>query len=176
MSETTMPAIEAEVVDSSESEQQSYEIAFHILPTVAEGEVSGVFEKIKALITKDHGVIFDEEAPLRFELAYEIVKKQEDKNRKYTSAYFGWIRFKTEATAIAVLLEEMDSKPEILRYMTIKLSKTEEENPFRFHEAIESFKMITTINEANVVDGEVVLEEVATHDVVAEEKVEPVVA
>ena len=176
MSETTMPAIEAEVVDSSESEQQSYEIAFHILPTVAEGEVQGVFEKIKALVTKDHGVIFDEEAPLRFELAYEIVKKQEDKNRKYTSAYFGWIRFKTEATAIAVLLEEMDSKPEILRYMTIKLSKTEEENPFRFHEAIESFKMITTINEANVVDGEVVLEEVATHDVVAEEKVEPVVA
>ena len=176
MSETTMPAAEAEVVASSESEQNSYEIAFHILPTVAEGEVQGVFESIKALITKDQGVIFDEEAPLRFELAYEIVKKHEDKNRKYASAYFGWIRFKTEATAIAVLLEEMDTKPEILRYMTIKLSKTEEENPFRFHEAIESFKMVTTIDEADVVEEEVVIDEVATDDVVAEEKVEPVVA
>ena len=37
MSENNMPAAEA----------ASYELAFHVLPTVAEGEVSAVFDKIK---------------------------------------------------------------------------------------------------------------------------------
>ena len=73
MSETTMPAAEAAPV-LLDDERNAYELAFHILPTVAEGEVPGVFDSIKALITKDKGEIFDEEAPERFELAYEIVK------------------------------------------------------------------------------------------------------
>lgn len=161
MSETTMPAAEAEVVADSEVELQSYELAFHILPTVAEGEVSNVFESIKSRITKDAGAIFDEEAPLRFELAYEIVKTLEGKNRKYTSAYFGWVRFKAQAIKIAHLLEEIETTPEVLRHILIKLTKTEEENLFRFHEAIESFKMVTTIDEEDlvadeIVDGEVI--------------------
>ena len=74
MSETTMPAAEANVV--LENEQNSYELAFHILPTVAEGEVAGVYEALKAQIIKDGGTITDEEAPERFELAYEIVKRR----------------------------------------------------------------------------------------------------
>ena len=154
MSETTMPAAEASTEVSFEIERNSYELAFHILPTVAEGEVQGVFDSIKALITKDQGEIFDEESPERFELAYEIVKQQEGKNRKFTSAYFGWVRFKAPATSIVLLLEEVDGKSEVLRHILIKLSKTEEENPFRFHESIESFKMVTTIDEAELVADE----------------------
>ena len=100
-----MPA--AEVSDAMlENEHNSYELAFHILPTVAEGEVLGVFSAIESLITKDGGTIFDKEAPQRFELAYEIVKQFEGKNRTYASAYFGWIRFKAPAENVAVLLEE----------------------------------------------------------------------
>jgi ribosomal protein S6 len=56
-----MPAAEANV--ELLNEQNSYELAFHVLPTVAEGEVPSVFESIKSLITKDGGEIFDEEAP-----------------------------------------------------------------------------------------------------------------
>lgn len=164
-----MPASEAsEAV--LEVEHNSYELAFHILPTVAEGEVQGVFEAIKSLITKDGGTIFDEEAPERFELAYEIVKHLEGKNRKFATAYFGWVRFKTSADTIALLQEEVESRPDVLRHMLIKLTKTEEENPFRFHESIESFKMVTTIDEEELVADEELAEE--TTDEVAEEVVE----
>lgn len=170
MSETTMPAAEATEA-MLEIERNSYELAFHILPTVAEGEVQGVFDSIKALITKDGGETFDEETPERFELAYEIVKHLEGKNRKFASAYFGWIRFKASSDSITLLQEEVESKPEILRHILIKLTKTEEENPFRFHESIESFKMVTTIDEADLVADEAIVEDtdVITDEVVAED-------
>lgn len=154
MSETTMPVAEADVI-MLENEQNSYELAFHILPTVAEGEVQSVFDSIKTLITKDGGEIFDEEAPERFELAYEIVKHLEGKNRKFTSAYFGWIRFKAKPEIIISLQEEVENTQEILRHILIKLTKIEEENPFRFHEAIESFKMVTTVDEDTPVPEEI---------------------
>lgn len=144
MSETTMPAAEA-------ADRNSYELAFHVLPTVAEGEVSGVFDAVKALITTNGGELFDEEAPERFDLAYEIVKHIEGKNRKFTSAYFGWARFNSEAEALAAITEEMDSNVNILRHLLIKLTKVEEANPFRFHEALAAEKKVTTVEESTVV-------------------------
>lgn len=151
MSETQMPAAEA-TQSVLENEHNSYELAFHVLPTVAEGEVLSVFEAIKALIIKDKGEIFDEEAPERFELAYEIVKHMEGKNRKYASAYFGWIRFKADPSIIEGLQEEVEGRADILRHILIKLSKVEEENPFMFHKALESFKkVVTTIDEEDLV-------------------------
>ena len=102
MSETTMPAVEASEA-LLENERGGYELAFHILPTVAEGEVQSIFDSVKSLITKQGGEIFDEETPQRFELAYEIVRHLEGKNRKFTSAYFGWIRFKTESKHVVPL-------------------------------------------------------------------------
>jgi len=59
MSDTTMPAIEAEV-RTDEQEIASYELAYHILPTVAEGEVMTVETELKDLITKASGQIFDQ--------------------------------------------------------------------------------------------------------------------
>lgn len=136
-----MPAAEA-------AERNSYELAFHVLPTVAEGEVSGVFDSIKSLITTNGGELFDEESPERFDLAYDIVKHIEGKNRKFSSAYFGWVRFKTEAEAIAVITEELDTDINILRHLLIKLTKVEEANPFRFHEAMAAEKTVRTVDEA----------------------------
>ncbi len=144
MSKETMPAAEA-------AERNSYELAFHVLPTVAEGEVSGVFESIKSLITTNGGELFDEEAPERFDLAYEVVKHIEGKNRKFTSAYFGWVRFRSEGAALAAITEELDADTNILRHLLIKLTKVEEANPFRFHEALAAEKTVTTVEESKVV-------------------------
>jgi len=141
MSEETMPAAEA-------AERNNYELAFHVLPTVAEGEVSGVFDTIKALITTNGGELTDEEAPERFELAYEVVKHIDTKNRKFTSAYFGWARFSSEATAIEAINEGMDENENLLRHMVLKLTKAEEADAFRFHEALEEQKVVTVDAEA----------------------------
>ena len=160
MSETQMPATEASL--APEQELMSYEFAFHVLPTVAEGEVVGIFESLKAHISKAGGTITSEEAPERFDLSYDIVKYLEGKNRKFSSAYFGWVRFHLYGAQLESLTEEIESNKELLRYLLVKLTKIEETSPFRFHDSI-SDRKVRTVDTEEVVDVEV--EEVASEDV-----------
>ena len=162
MAETKMPA--AEATDNSFDERNSYEFAFHVLPTVAEGEVAGVFDEIKAHITKVAGEIFDEEMPERIDLVYPITKSFDGKNRKFTSSYFGWVRFKLASEQVDTLMEELGSMSQILRNLFIKLTSTEEEKPFRFHEYRKTVKMHEVVNEAEVME-DVPTEEEASADV-----------
>ena len=137
MSKTEMPAAEA----------NSYELAFHVLPTVAEGEVATVFQSLKDAITKHGGTVTVEEAPARIDLAYELVKYLEGRNRKFTSAYFGWVRFEAPATAIEEITEVLEHTKELLRHLLVKLTHVEEENPFFYHEAMATAnKKVETID------------------------------
>ncbi len=174
MSETQMPAVE--VTQDLELELQSYEFAFHILPTIAEGEVQGVFDALKAHITKAGGVIALEEVPQRFDLAYEIVKYLEGKNRKFSSAYFGWVRFQLDAQSLAHLTEEMDGVKELLRYLLIKLTRVEEEHEFRFHDSIVNKKVYTIADEEIVAEEEVAQEVAEEIEEVAQDEAVVVVA
>ena len=162
MSKETMPAADA----------AHYELAFHVLPTVAEGEVADVFTSLKATIEKAGGAITGEEAPARFDLAYEVVKYLEGRNRKFTSAYFGWVRFTLEPSKLAQVTETVEGTSQLLRHLLIRLTKAEETNPFMFHEALNANKVETIDLDAEEVekteektedskeDGEEVAEEV----------------
>lgn len=149
-----MPAVEAENAalepEADASETQSYELAFHVLPTIAEGEVAGVFAAIKDAIKSAGGELFDEEAPERFELAYEVEKHLEGRNRKFRSAYFGWIRFKAAPEAAVRIGAEAAANSAILRHLLIRLTRVEEEHPFRFHDAIRDEKQVTDIEVSEV--------------------------
>ena len=160
MTDTQMPA--AEAVVGVEKDLMSYELAFHVLPTVAEGEVSAVFDRIKAAITSVGGQVTSEEAPARFDLAYEIVKFLEGRNRKFSSAYFGWVRFSVTPDKIAEITESVEGVKEILRHLMIRLTKVEEANPFLFHPAIADRKVETIVLEEEV--AEVATEEVETEE------------
>lgn len=125
------------------AEAGSYELAFHVLPTVAEGEVANVFQSLKDMITKKGGEITIEEAPSRFDLAYEIIKYLEGRNRKFTSSYFGWVRFTISPDKIEEIDAKAEGMNELLRHILIKLTKIEEENPFMFHESLDKHKTET---------------------------------
>jgi ribosomal protein S6 len=113
-----------------------YELAFHVLPTVAEGEVADVFASLKSVIEKAGGTVTAQEEPKRFDLAYEIVKYLEGRNRKFTSAYFGWIRFTLVPAQLVEVTETLEGENRILRHLLIRLNKMEEANPFMFHESL----------------------------------------
>jgi ribosomal protein S6 len=113
-----------------------YELAFHVLPTVAEGEVADVFASLKSVIEKAGGTVTTQEEPKRFDLAYEIIKYLEGRNRKFTSAYFGWIRFTLVPAQLVEITEELEGENRILRHLLIRLNKMEEANPFMFHESL----------------------------------------
>jgi ribosomal protein S6 len=171
MSDTTMPATEAEV-RNDEQETASYELAYHILPTVAEGEVMTVETELKDLITKAGGQIFDTESAERFELAYEIDKYLEGRYRKFSSAYFGWTRFTLTPAALTALTEHVDEHKQLLRFLLVRLTKVEEANPFRFHEALVETKVRNIDLDAELaIDAEVVDTDGIIDEVVVEEEV-----
>lgn len=173
MQESTMPAVEAEVV-GNEREPVAYEFAFHILPTVAEGEVESVYSALKQHITQAGGTIFDTEAPERFDLAYGVVKYLEGRNRSFSSAYFGWIRFHLTPAALEGLTENIEATKELLRFLLVRLTREEEQAPFRFHEALAETRVKTIGNDEEVVVTEadaVVADEVLPVVEVAEEVV-----
>lgn len=165
MTENNMPV--AEATSAPELELQSYELAFHVLPTVTEGEVATVFESLKAQLIKDGAEIFDEEAPKRFDLAYEIVKYLEGRNRKFSSAYFGWVRFKVAGSAIAQIMEECDANKALLRHLLIRLTAVEESHSFRFHDALPE-RQVTTITDEDIISDEEIAEVEAIDEVVEE--------
>jgi len=126
MSTEQMPAAEA----------VSYELAFHVLPTVAEGEVADVTASLRSTIEAAGGAITSEETPERFDLAYDIVKYLEGRNRKFSSAYFGWMRFTLSPDKLDELNEVIVGEAKLLRHLLIRLTKGEEEHVFMFHEAL----------------------------------------
>jgi len=154
MTENTMPAAEVNT-GAHEQELVAYELAYHILPTVAEGEVTAVTEGLKALITTAGGKITDEEAAERFELAYEIDKYLEGRYRKFTSAYFGWVRFALTPAALTALTETVGDHKQLLRFLLVRLTKVEEANPFRFHDALEKPVVRNIDLDEVAVEGEV---------------------
>ena len=128
------------------AEVNSYELAFHVLPTVAEGEVADVATSLRSAIEAAGGTITTEEAPERFDLAYDIVKYLEGRNRKFSSAYFGWLRFTLEPAKLAEINEVLEGTNQLLRHLLIKLTKAEEEHVFMFHEALAAEGAAETID------------------------------
>ncbi len=163
-----MPVTEA-VSHAHEGDTAVYELAYHILPTVAEGEVESVTGELKALLTSHGAVITDEEAAARFELAYEIEKYLEGKYRRFASAYFGWIRFTIDPAQLATVDEELRGNKKVLRHLTIRLTSVEEANPFRFHESIKELTAkVTTVDTDDTIVDEATAEETVSGEEVAE--------
>lgn len=137
MAEETMPAIEVETQEEEQNDElQNYELAFHILPTVAEGEVADVQSALRDLITGSGGTIDAEEAAARYDLAYDIDKEVEGKRRAFDSSYFGWIRFSGDAEVQRLVKEQIDPRKDILRSMIVKLTKEDVLHPYMVHEIV----------------------------------------
>lgn len=125
-----MPTTEADALVRDGTDQ--YECAFHVLPTVADGEVADVVEGLKSIIRSHGGEIADEESPQRFTLAYEIRKAVEGRMPRFTSSWFGWMRFSLSRDQLAQVTKEIQYRPQVLRYLIIRITRDEAAHPFRF--------------------------------------------
>jgi len=97
--------------------------------------------------------IIAEELPVFIDLAYQIVKTVEHKNKRFDQAYFGWIKFEGSPAGIAELEEGLKKDENILRYLIVK---TIRENTFiakKFTGA-----KVREIEEETAVDTEVAVE------------------
>jgi ribosomal protein S6 len=96
-----------------------YELGFHFVPTLSEDEVVVQFSHLKSLIEKKGGTFISEEIPQMIKLAYEISKTVKAQKKRYTSAYFGWVKFDIDPSELASIEKDVKAFEPILRYILI---------------------------------------------------------
>ena len=109
-----------EKVEKQEGANQVYELGYHIVSTVAEENVPKEVESLKAIVLKDGGSLVSEGEPKLINLAYSMTKSVADAKKKFTSAYFGWIKFETKSELIPEMKKKIDAVGTVLRYLLIK--------------------------------------------------------
>jgi ribosomal protein S6 len=117
------PAVAEAMAGERGAEPTVYELGYHILPTLSEEavqqEVNAITEVLKSLNVE----FVAEKLPVRLDLAYTIEKKIDGANRRFESAYFGWVAFTLQANQIGAVKTAMDHDLNILRYLIVKTSR-----------------------------------------------------
>ena len=104
---------------TAERDAKVYEIGYLIVPSIPEEKVAGQMSAIKDILSKHKAeVIADESAMLR-PLAYTMVKKVGTTNRRFDSAYFGWIKFEAAPVEVRLIEKEVKEVESILRLLLI---------------------------------------------------------
>ena len=145
-------------------EPRVYELGYHILPTVDEGNIETEREALVAIITKFKGMVISEEMPALIDLAYDMDKTINNKRNIFSQAYFGWIKFDVSPSFIETLADEVEALDSILRSLVIKTVRENtivSEEPYRLAKSHQG-------NEA--LDGEDLDEDVEDEDFYEEEK------
>ena len=97
-----------------------YEVGYHLIPTIEEGDVLTEVLKIKTLIEENDGLIIAEELPKMIPLAYEISKSIGSKKQDFNKAYFGFIKLEVEPSKIDSIKIKLETFDEVLRFIIIK--------------------------------------------------------
>jgi len=114
---------EKETIQESEEiadEPTVYELGYHLLPIIAEENLQSEVATIKSIVEKNNGTLITEEAPKLVQLAYTIFRGEGGKNKKFDSAYFGWMKFEMEPGNLQTTKEALDEYKQLLRYLLIK--------------------------------------------------------
>src|SRR3989338_4107134 len=107
-------------------ERAVYEVGFHVVSTVAEGEAGAVADKIRAEIKKNDAEIITERAPQKITLAYTVERPVSGGvKEKHGSAYFGSIKFATEPEHIQALQGMLRGMKEVLRFIVVETMREE---------------------------------------------------
>lgn len=101
-------------------EPRVYELGYHLLPTVDEGNLEKEREALVAIITQFGGTVISEEMPALINLAYDMDKVINNKRNTFSQAYFGWIKFYLNPDWIVEFEEDVSAVENILRYLVIK--------------------------------------------------------
>lgn len=104
----------------SKSDKTIYEIGYNLIPTISEEEVAKQVGKMKEKITSLNGEIISDEYPNQIKLAYEMIKEINNKNVRFNSAYFGWIKFEMDPSDVAEIKKMADGDVNVLRHIIIK--------------------------------------------------------
>ena len=111
---------EESTAEEINEEKTIYEIGYHVVSTVAEGELLAQVSLVKEAIKKENGVLIMEESPKKISLAYPMSKMESGERTIFDAAYFGWLKFEIDRDNIGSIKRALDENKDILRFLIIK--------------------------------------------------------
>lgn len=100
-----------------ETKIESYELGFHLLPEIEEGQLAGKTQEIEGVITKLGGAVINSRQPKKQHLSYPI------DHQKYS--YFGVINFKLPAGVSDQLRDTLKLDEAVLRSLILKVKENQ---------------------------------------------------
>lgn len=103
--------------------ERVYEVGYLFIPTIAEESVPGEYGNLKEMIASFGGAVVSDEMPKLIQLAYPMVKVISNIRNKFSTGYFGWIKFTMEADKVLELKKKLDLETNIIRFLILKTVK-----------------------------------------------------
>jgi len=112
-----------EAKEETEANSKVYEFGYLLVPTIAQDDVPINYGNLKELVSSFGGEVISDEMPKMINLAYSISKVTSNVRSKFTTAYFGWIKFTMSSDKVLELKKSLDLDPKIIRFLLLKTVK-----------------------------------------------------
>ncbi len=119
-------------ISGENSKMKVYELALNIVPLLSEEALSAHFAKIKEDLAKFGAVMIAEQYPKVIDLAYVMDRVISNKNQKFSSAYFGWIKFEIDAPGLESFNAILKMDENVIRYLILKTVRESTLAPKKF--------------------------------------------
>ncbi len=115
--------MQSESVTEEKIPGKVYEVAYLVSPNIPEEKVGEVVSRIKGVLEKSGSFVLFDEFPRFKQLAYTLVKPLGGKNEKYSTAFFGWIKFEGSTSALVSLEADLIRDTDIVRFLIVKTER-----------------------------------------------------
>ncbi|MFA5937284.1 MAG: 30S ribosomal protein S6 [Candidatus Paceibacterota bacterium] len=103
-----------------EKNSRIYEVGYLLLSSISDAEMPVIYGNLKDLITSLGGEIISDEMPKMISLAYAMLKVYQNVRNKFSTAYFGWIKFEMDPEKVLELKKKLDVDPNLIRFLILK--------------------------------------------------------
>ena len=106
-----------------DTDSRVYELGYLLVPSISPEDVPVNYGNIKELVSSLGGEIISDEIPRSITLAYSMIKVISNIRNKFTTAYFGWVKFIVDTQKVLELKKKLDLDPSIIRFLILKTVK-----------------------------------------------------
>lgn len=159
--------VENIIEDQSMVRKGVYEVGYHMVPTIAEENLGEEVTILKDMLAENGANFISDEYPRLMELAYEMTRSIANKKQKFTTGYFGWVKFECTPEEAKTIKELLDKNEKLVRYLLIKTVRENTMSPKRTYtkqdnkkkipsrvketsETVESSEPVEEVNEAEI--------------------------
>jgi small subunit ribosomal protein S6 len=109
-----------ENISEADVKNKVYEISYILVPSLSETAATEKIAQIKESIASYGASFISEENPYMRDLAYEMLRVIKNVNQRFTTGYFGWVKFNIDADKVKEIEHKLKLDEDIIRFLLVK--------------------------------------------------------